>query len=334
MVFKKIGMTMLSVVLAGALLAGCGSSTAPQTSEVAASSEAAESATAEVSSETTEEASSEATQETTEEASASNEAPSEATAAEAAATIDPEAIANDPSLQKIKDKGQLVVGTSADYPPYEFHALIDGKDQILGLDIQIADEIAKELGVECKIVDMSYDGLLMALQANQVDMVMAAMTPKPERKKSVDFSEIYFKATQKMLVRKDDADKYTTVESLKGKKIGVQKGSLQADIAKEQFPDSKAIALTKVPNLVMELVNNKVDAVLMESVVADGYLKKYPDLVISECPVEDPTGGSAIAIKKGNPALVAETNKIIEKLQAEGKIDEFMRTATEQSSGN
>ena len=99
------------------------------------------------------------------------------------------------TLDAIKSKGKLVVGTSADYAPYEFHTQVNGKDQIVGFDIEIAKQFAKDLGVELEIKDMAFDGLLVALQADKVDMVFAGMTPTEVRKKNVDFSDIYFTAT-------------------------------------------------------------------------------------------------------------------------------------------
>ena len=85
------------------------------------------------------------------------------------------------SLEKIKASGKIILGTSADYPPYEFQALIDGKDTIVGFDIELAKEIAKDLGVELEIKDMSFDGLLAALASGNVDMVISGMTPTEYR---------------------------------------------------------------------------------------------------------------------------------------------------------
>lgn len=83
-------------------------------------------------------------------------------------------------LEQIKDNGKLVVGTSAEFPPFEFHKVVDGKDSIKGFDIMLAEEFAKELGVKVEIKDMSFDGLIGALNADQVDIVLAGMSPTPE----------------------------------------------------------------------------------------------------------------------------------------------------------
>ncbi|MBR5866998.1 MAG: transporter substrate-binding domain-containing protein, partial [Spirochaetaceae bacterium] len=98
------------------------------------------------------------------------------------------------AMEKIKANGKIILGTSADYPPYEFHALIDGKDTIVGFDISIAEEIAKDLGVQLEIKDMNFDGLLAALVSGNVDFVISGMTPTEERKQNVDFSDIYYEA--------------------------------------------------------------------------------------------------------------------------------------------
>lgn len=156
-------------------------------------------------------------------------------------------------LEAIKQKGKLVVGTSADYPPYEFHKEVDGKDQIVGFDISIAKSLAEDLGVELQINDMDFDGLLIALQAGKVDMVFAGMTPTDERKENADFSDIYYTAQHGVIVRKGEEGKIKSIDDLKDKKIGVQKGSIQERLANEKIPDAQKKALGKVTDLVLDL---------------------------------------------------------------------------------
>ncbi|MGL4535596.1 MAG: transporter substrate-binding domain-containing protein, partial [Weissella cibaria] len=98
----------------------------------------------------------------------------------------------DPVLSKIEKSGKLVVGTSADYAPYEFHTTVNGKDKIVGFDISVANEIAKRLGVKLVIQEMSFDALLGAVKTGKVDMVVAGMTATPEREQEASFSEPYF----------------------------------------------------------------------------------------------------------------------------------------------
>lgn len=228
-------------------------------------------------------------------------------------------------MDKLKAKGNLVLGTCADYPPYETHVMIDGKDEIVGFDIEIGKEIAKALGVELKIEDMDFDSLLVALESGKVDVVIAGMSATEERAKAVDFSSVYYNPTQKIVIRKADADVFKTLESFKDKTVGVQKGTIQEEFANETMPDAKKVALGKIPNLVMELKNKKTDGLVLEEPVAVAYVSKNEDLMISDVNVviaED--SGSSIAMKKGNPEFVAFVNKIIDQLVKEKKIDQMV----------
>jgi polar amino acid transport system substrate-binding protein len=229
------------------------------------------------------------------------------------------------TLEKVKESKKLVIGTSADYPPYEFHKEINGKDEIVGFDILIAEELAKDLGVEIKLSDMSFDGLLAALKTGKVDMVISGMNPSEERKKSVDFSDIYYKAQHGIIVRAEDKDKYPDLDSLTGKKVGVQKGSIQQQIATSQIKDADFKGLSKVTDLMMELKNNKVDAVVTELPVGEFYTERNPDLAMTTCEFEaEEDLGTAIAVKKGEVDFIEEINKTLNRLIKEGKISEFM----------
>ncbi len=239
----------------------------------------------------------------------------------------------DDSLAKIQEKGELVMATSPDYPPYEFKIIEDGKEKIVGFDIAIAEEIAKDMGVKLRISEMDFNGLLPALNANKADIVMAGMTPDEERSKAVNFSEIYYLAEQGIMVSAENKDSLNTLESFAGKKIGVQKGSVQEKIAMEQMPDAKIVSLVKLPNIILELKSGNIDAAIVELPVANGYVKQYPELAISDAKVKDETGGSAIAIKKGNDALTEQINSTIKRLQEEGSIDKFVVEANELVDG-
>lgn len=230
-------------------------------------------------------------------------------------------------LEDIKTAGKIVLGTSADYPPYEFHKEVNGEDKIVGFDIEIAKEIAKDLGVELEIKDMDFDGLILALNADKVDFVLAGMTPDPER--DVDFSKIYYKALQGVVIKADNKDVFKTVDDLTGKKIGAQKGAIQEKIAKEEIKDLELKALAKIPDLVLEVKHDKIDAVVMEKPVAEAYVDRHEDLVLMDLTFEDGEGGSAVAIKKGNKDLVDEINKTLERLMGDGSVDKFVIEAIE-----
>jgi len=243
-------------------------------------------------------------------------------------------------LDAIKKAGKLILGTSADYPPYEFHVQKDGKDTIVGFDIAIAEEIAKDLGVTLEIKDMDFDGLLAALTSGNVDLIISGMTPTEERKQNVDFSDIYYFAEHGVMIRKADLDKYgSDVASLKDAVIGAQRGAIQVKLAKTRIkgvaddkaeePNEQVKELGKLPDLVMELKNAKVEAVVAELPVAKAYLGANDDLTLASYTFKDDDGGSAVAVKKGETALAAEINKTVARLVSEGKIDQFVTAASE-----
>jgi len=230
-------------------------------------------------------------------------------------------------LEQIKAKGKIVLGTSADYPPYEFHKEINGKDEIVGFDIEIAKAIAKELGVELEIKDMKFDGLLAALVADDIDFIVAGMVPKEERKKSVDFSIPYYQAEQNVLVRAEDAQKINSIEALKGLKVGAQKSTVQEDLAKEKAQASEVKSLSKITDLVLELKNKKIDAVVLVEPVANAYAKQNPDLVVSGISLGTEEG-VAIAVNKNTADLLEAINKSLDTMIKAGTIDQFIQDAT------
>ncbi len=176
---------------------------------------------------------------------------------------------------------------------------------------------------------MEFGGLLADLKTGKVDFVLAGMTPDAERAKEVDFSNIYYNAEHGLVINKKDIDKYKEIADLKGKNIGVQKGAIQEDIAKEQIESPQIKALGKVSNLMLELKTGKIDAVVVEQPVAQAYVKNNDALHVTDIVFKDEDGGSAVAVKKGNKELVNVINKTIERLNSENKIDQFVIEANE-----
>ncbi|WP_339848202.1 transporter substrate-binding domain-containing protein [Paenibacillus sp. FSL W7-1088] len=228
------------------------------------------------------------------------------------------------------EKKVIVLGTSADYAPYEFHKSINGKDTIVGFDIEIAKVIAADMGAELKIEDMDFDGLLMALSTDKVDFVISGLTPTVERKKNVDFTDIYYYAEQAVLVRADEGDSITSLDDLSGKQVGVQKSSIQEGIAQD-IQGAKLTSLAKIPELILELQTGRVDALILEKPVAQQYVKNQEGLVVANVKIEqaEDEGGSAIAVKKGNKELVDQINSTLEKLKTDGDIERFVVEANE-----
>lgn len=235
-------------------------------------------------------------------------------------------------LDEIKEKGVLVLGTSADYPPFEFHLEVDGKDTIVGFDIDIAKKIASDIGVELEIIDMKFDGLLPALTAGKIDLIVAGMTPTEERKESVDFSIVYYDSRQTMLVKTENAGTLNTVEAFSGKTLGVQKATIQEELAKTIFTSSEAKSIDKIPNLIMELKTDKVDGLILAEPVAKQYAAANPDLSVNGVDLGS-EGGSAIAIEKGSQDYLDAINASIQSLLDSGEMDKIISDAMLLSEG-
>jgi polar amino acid transport system substrate-binding protein len=262
---------------------------------------------------------------------ASTEATTVSTDTTAAETTAVEALSAD-KLQAIKDKGVLVLGTSADYPPFEFHIEVNGKDTIVGFDIDIANKIAENIGVELEIVDMKFEGLLPALTAGKIDLIVSGMTPTDERKQSVDFSLTYYDARQTMLVLTENVGTLNTIEAFDGKILGVQKSSIQEDLAKTMFTSSEAKAIDKIPNLIMELKTGKVDGLILAEPVAKQYATANPDLSLNGLDLGS-EGGSAIAIQKDSGTFLEAIDMVIKDLLESGEMDQIISDAMLLSEG-
>ncbi|MCL6605357.1 MAG: transporter substrate-binding domain-containing protein [Paenibacillus sp.] len=221
----------------------------------------------------------------------------------------------------------LTLGTSADFPPYEFHKVVNGQDTIVGFDIDIAKDIAADMGAELIIKDLPFESLLNELSSGKIDMVISGLSPTEERRKAVDLSDIYYKAQQAVVVREADKDKFATMDTLKGAKIGVQAGSIQEDIAKG-IEGAQLTSLTKISEIVLQLQTNRVDASIMEGPVAKSFVKNVKGLVITDATPEVEDDGYVIGIKKGNAELLAQVNKTLTRLNSEGKIDEYVAAAS------
>ena len=152
-------------------------------------------------------------------------------------------------LTTIKENKKITLATSPDYPPFEFLISENGQSKIVGFDIELAKEIAKKIGVELEIKQMDFDALIPALKSGQVDMVITGMSPNEERKKSVDFSDIYFEGKNAVLVEEKNAKNFTDEQSLKDKKIGVQKGSTQEVYVKDVLKKTDYKSLISIPCL-------------------------------------------------------------------------------------
>ena len=240
---------------------------------------------------------------------------------------------NQTALEQIKKNKKLVVATSPDYPPFEFMVSENGKSKIVGADIDLAQKIADKLGVELELKAMDFDALVPDLQAGKVDMVITGMTPNEKRKKAVDFSDIYFKGENAVIVNAKDAGKFTSEDQLKKAKLGVQKGSTQETYVKDNLKVTNYKALVAVPDLIADMKNGNIDAVVLNSKVAGINVTKYDGIKVVEN-LKLTSGGDeeamAVAIKKGDNAdLIKLTNEVIKGLQDSGEYDKILANAVD-----
>ncbi|WP_159722694.1 transporter substrate-binding domain-containing protein [Enterococcus sp. CSURQ0835] len=230
-------------------------------------------------------------------------------------------------LAAIKKAGVLKVATSADFAPFEFHTMVDGKDKIVGADIDLANEIGKELGVKVKVSDMSFNTVLASVKEGKADIAISGVSATNERKKQFDFTDNYYNPPQVVVINKKNKDKFKDVAALSGKQVGAQKGSIQEDVVKNQLKGAKLVSIEKVPNMVVEVNQGSLDALVVEKTIAESYVEQNPDLMIASDIALKPSSDEAfaIALPKGQTKLQGEMNKIIKKLNDDGKIEQFVK---------
>ena len=238
-------------------------------------------------------------------------------------------------LADIKAAGELVVGTSADYPPYEFHMEIDGVDTIVGFDIAIAQAFADELGVELKLVDMAFESLLISPAKGRLRLVMPALPPMksaPRRSTSpTSFSTI----SRLSLSVPRMPTSMSPTEDMAGTTLGVQAGTVQETIAADLTDENKVIKLKKFPELIMELKTGKLTASAPTPWWLRPMFRPIPTFCARTSASFGKTPGFAGAIQKGdNGEFMAFLNDTIAKLQEDGSIDMFVAEAQELANAS
>jgi polar amino acid transport system substrate-binding protein len=221
-----------------------------------------------------------------------------------------------------KNSDTLVMATNATFPPYES---VSG-DDIVGIDVDIANAIAKKLGKKLKIEDVSFDSIIAGVQNDKYDFGMAGMTVTDERKKNVDFTESYAKAVQVVIVKEDSDIK--SIDDISSKnKIGVQQGTT-GDIYASDTVENGGYgedAVTKYnsgPDAVQALLSDKVDCVIIDNEPAKAYVAANQGLKILDSSFADEE--YAICVKKGNSQLKNDINKALKELKDDGTIDKIV----------
>lgn len=216
-----------------------------------------------------------------------------------------------------KNDDKLVMVTEAGFAPYEYR----DSSGIVGVDVDIANEIAASMGKELEIKDVAFDSLINELNSGKADFAAAGMSISEERKKEVDFSIEYVSSKQVIVVRKD-YNKIKSVNDLNGKTISVQLGSVADSYVSKNYKNSKIIRQKKFLSAAEDVKAKKADCIVMDELPAKELVKNNSELTILS--IELFTDKYAIAVKKGNTELLNKINEVLEKLIEEGKIEEFV----------
>lgn len=223
----------------------------------------------------------------------------------------------------------IVFGTSADYPPFEFHILQDGKDKIVGLDVALAYQIAADMGKQLVITDMSFDNLLTLMGKGDCDFVIAAMEVSDERLQSSTASDPYYTDLPAMiLVKKENLSLYTALADFSGKTVGAQSGTTKADIISDDMPGAEALLMQSVVDLINNLVYDKCDALVLDGAVAMQYAASNGELAVVEAVALGEALPYCVWVAKGDPkGLLEDINKTIAKVLADGSMDSYIAEA-------
>jgi polar amino acid transport system substrate-binding protein len=223
-------------------------------------------------------------------------------------------------LERIKQKGTLVLATESTYPPFQYFIVENGKTINAGLDIDILKAFTQSIGVQFMTNEMAFDSIIPAVQAGTAD-IGGTFTPTEERALVIDFTANYYHSEHNIIIRKGEYNLYPTAESFLGKRLGAQKGSVQENVIKE-IGIQDGLSLPKVTALIQELVNRNIDGIVMDFSVADTYGAAYPDLIEkSAVSIPGANNGIAFVVAKGQEDLVAELDKFINKSISDGTVD-------------
>ena len=213
-------------------------------------------------------------------------------------------------------KDTLVMATNATFPPYEY---VDG-EEYKGIDIEISQAIADDLGMKLQVDDMDFDSIIPAITTGKADMSLAGMTVTEDRKKNVNFSDSYATGVQVIIVP-EDSD-ITGPDDLSDKLIGVQQGTTGDIYSTDDFGDDNVERFNKGMEAVQALQQGKIDAVIIDNQPAKTFVEENEGLKILETSyVEE---DYALAIKKGNDDLVKKVNDAIKELKEDGTFDKIV----------
>jgi polar amino acid transport system substrate-binding protein len=228
-------------------------------------------------------------------------------------------------LDEIKASGELHITLSPDFAPMEFiDSSKDGQEQYVGFDVTLAKYIADYIGVDLVIEPMSFDACQTAVYTGSVPMSISGYSWTEERGENYEISDYYYagdnETEQVILIKKTDADKYTSAEDFSGVDVGAQNASLQMNLLTSQLPDANPITIGDLGVGVLELQNGSIEALAVAKGNAEMILDSNPDLMICswEFEVAAEYEANVILITKGETALLNVVNEALAKAYADG----------------
>lgn len=210
-------------------------------------------------------------------------------------------------------KGKLTMSTNAAFPPYE---MTTDSGDFEGIDVEVADAIAKKLGLELQVDDMEFDAALLAAQQGKSDIVMAGVSVTDERKKVMEFSDSYATGVQVIIVPEDS--EIASVDDLTDKMIGTQRGTTGNIYCTDDFGEDHITTYDNGLTAVQALLNGQVDCVVIDKEPAKAFVAANQGLKILE--TEYVSEDYAIGLAKGNTALLAAVNGALKELQEDGTL--------------
>lgn len=215
-----------------------------------------------------------------------------------------------------KNDKQLIVATEAGFAPYEYYEA----GEIVGVDIDIAREIAKKLNKELVIKDVAFDSIINEVKSGKADIGAAGISYDAERALEVDFSINYTTSNQVVIVKKDGNIK--KISDIKDQKIAVQLGTIADSYLTKNFPLVELVREKKYLAAIEDLKSSKCEAVVMDELPAKEILKNNPSLVILDGWLTSDSYG--MIVKKGNKELLEVINEVLKELSEQGKIDSYI----------
>ncbi len=216
------------------------------------------------------------------------------------------------------------MATNAAFPPYEYYV----GDKIIGIDAEIGQVIADELGLKLKINDMNFDAVIDSVKNGENDIALSALTITDERKELVDFSDPYAYGIQSVIV-KEDSDITKADDLANAQKIGVQKGSTGEARCVGDFGESRVEAYNKISTALLDLDAGKIDAIVTDHDASVEYIDGNAGLIVLDTEYVREEYG--IGISKGNEVLKNEINAVLKEMKESGQLDAIIDRYIEQT---